>query len=78
MAFLLPPCGSSGRQLDWGGTVPDFRDYHRRMWAGEVDLADRDVKIAYGRVHWERLVQNVRQARYREALRIVSDRHATA
>jgi len=57
------------------GTVPEFRGYHRRMWAGEVDLAD-NVKIVYGRVHWERLLQNVRRARYNEALRIVSDRNA--
>jgi len=56
--------------------VPDFWDYQRRMWAGEVDLADKDVKIVYGRVHWERLLHNVRQARYKEALRIVSDRRA--
>ena len=75
MAFLL--IGSSGKPVDWSGTVPEFRDYHRRMWAGEVDLTDKDVKIVYGRVHWERLLQNVRQARYREALGIVSDRHAT-
>jgi hypothetical protein len=75
MAFLF--LGSSGKPIDWSGTVPEFRDYHRRMWAGEVDLADKDVKIVYGRVHWERLLQNVRQARYNEALRIVSDRHAT-
>src|SRR5580658_1965447 len=74
MAFLFQ--GYSGKPIDWSGTVPEFRDYHRRMWAGEVDLADNDVKIVYGRVHWERLLQNVRQARYREALRIVSDRHA--
>ena len=76
MAFLFQ--GSSGKPIDWSGTVPEFRDYHRRMWAGEVDLADKDVKIVYGRVHWERLLQNVRQARYNEALRIVSDRHARA
>jgi hypothetical protein len=44
------------------------------MWAGEVDLTDKDVKIVYGRVHWERLSRNVRQARYKEALRIVSAR----
>jgi len=69
--------GSSGKPIDWSGTVPEFGDYQRRMWAGEVDLADKDVKIVYGRVHWERLLQNVRQARYNEALRIVSDRHAT-
>ncbi len=69
MAFLFQ--GWTGKPIDWSGTVPEFRDYHRRMWAGEVDLADKDVKIVYGRVHWERLLQNVRQARYNESLRIV-------
>jgi aminoglycoside phosphotransferase (APT) family kinase protein len=76
MAFLF--LGSSGMPIDWRAPVPEFEDYHRRMWAGEVDLADNDVKIVYGRVHWERLLQNVRRARYNEALRIVADRHATA
>jgi aminoglycoside phosphotransferase (APT) family kinase protein len=70
MAFLFQ--GSLGQPIDWSGTVPEFRDYHRRMWAGDVDLAARDVKILYGRVHWERLLQNVRLARYKEAVRIIS------
>src|SRR3984885_1861904 len=73
MAFLFQ--GSSSKPIDWSATVPEFRDYNRRMWAGEVDLADKDVKIVYGRVHWERLLRNVRQARYNEALRVVADRH---
>jgi thiamine kinase-like enzyme len=68
MAFLYQ--GSS----DWNGAVPEFREYHRRMRTGEVDLADKDVKILYGRVHWARLLYNVQQARYRDALRIVSER----
>jgi aminoglycoside phosphotransferase (APT) family kinase protein len=75
MAFLH--LGAMGKPIDWSGTVPEFRDYHRRMWAGEVDLADKAVKIVYGRVHWERLLQNVRQARYNEALRIVADRQTS-
>jgi Phosphotransferase enzyme family len=85
MAFLLT--GSSGKPpnssgTDWSGTlssesVPEFTDYHRRMWAGEVDLADKDVKIAYGRVHWQKFLHNVRQPRYIEAFKIISDRHAT-
>jgi aminoglycoside phosphotransferase (APT) family kinase protein len=74
LAFLFQ--GFTGQPIDWSETVPEFRDYHRRMWAGEVDLTDKDVKIVYGRVHWERLLHNVRQARYKEALRIVSDRRA--
>jgi aminoglycoside phosphotransferase (APT) family kinase protein len=73
MAFLL--LGSSETPIDWSQPVPEFSHYHRLIWAGEVDLADKDVKIVYGRVHWQRLLQNVRQARYTEALRIVADRH---
>jgi thiamine kinase-like enzyme len=75
MAFLT--LGSSGKPFDWSGTMPEFADYHRRMWAGEIDLADNAVKLVYGRVHWQRLLQNVRQARYKEALRIVSGRPAS-
>jgi hypothetical protein len=70
MAFLS--IGSSGRQLSLSGNAPDLGDFHRRMWQGEVDLADNDTKILYGRVHWEHLVQNMRQARFNEAVRIVS------
>ena len=69
LAFLS--LGSSGKPVDWSEPVPEFKEYQRRIWAGEVDLSDKDVKIVYGRVHWERLLQNVRQARYKEALRIV-------
>lgn len=75
MAFLA--IGSAGKPVDWSGTVPDFRDFYNRMWVGGVDLMDNGVKIAYGRMHWERLLHNVRQTRYREALRIVSERRAT-
>lgn len=61
------PSGSSG-------LVDDVTDFRRRVWAREVDLANRDVKLLYGRVHWARLRHNVRQPRYQEALRIVADR----
>ena len=70
MAFLS--LGSSGQPIDWSGRVPEFRDYQRRIWAGEVDLAEKDVKIVYGRVHWEQFVHNVRQARYIEALKDIA------
>ena len=75
MVFLL--LGSSGKPIDWSESVPEFRDFHRRIWAGEVNLADHQMKTVYGRVHSEQLLRNVRQARYNEALRIISDRHAT-
>jgi aminoglycoside phosphotransferase (APT) family kinase protein len=75
-ATVLLLLGSAGKPVNVSEKLPSFRDLHQRMWVGEVNLADNDVKIVYGRVHWEQLLQNMRQARFDEALRIVSDRHA--
>lgn len=72
--FLLT--GSAGKPINVSEKLPSFRHFHRRIWAGEVNLADNDLKIVYGMVHWEQLLQNIRQARFEEALRIVSNRHA--
>jgi len=71
--FLL--LGSAGNPITLSEKPPSFKDFHRRIWAGEVNLADNDLKIVYGMVHWEQLLQNMRQTRFEEALRIVSDRH---
>ncbi len=72
MAFLF--FGSQGKPVDWGGTVPDFRDYQRQRWAQQVDLVEPGEKILYARVNWERLLHNVGQTRYAEALHTVSHR----
>ena len=74
MVFLL--LGSSGNPIDWSETVPEFRKFHQRIWAGEVNLEDNHTKTVYGRAHWEQLLQNIQQARYNEAIRITSDRRA--
>ena len=75
MAFLL--LGSAGKPVDWSETVPEFRTFigasgrARSTWRTRCE--DR-----LWRIHWERLLENMRQARYHEALRIVSARSATA
>ncbi|HEX4165816.1 MAG TPA: hypothetical protein VHZ55_10115, partial [Bryobacteraceae bacterium] len=74
--FLL--LGSAGKPIRQNETPPSFRDFHERIWAGEIDLAaDNDLKVVYGMVHWEELLQNVRQPRLDEALRIVSERNTS-
>jgi aminoglycoside phosphotransferase len=70
MAFLY--LGSAGKPIDTSEKVPEFGEFQRRMWAGEVDVADKQVKIVYGRSHWERLRRNTRQPRFEEAMRIVA------
>jgi thiamine kinase-like enzyme len=74
-AMVFLSLGSSGEPLDRSERRPDFKAFHRSMWAGEINLADKLAKFSFGRVHWEQLLQNLRQTRFDEALRIVSDRH---
>ena len=73
MAFLT--LGSPDKPIDGSEPVPAYSDYQRRFWAREVSLADNPARTVYGRVHWEQLSQNMRQARFEEALRIVSDQN---
>ncbi|MBN9661782.1 MAG: phosphotransferase [Acidobacteria bacterium] len=74
MAFLT--LGSSGQPLQQDASSPGFREIQRRMRAGELDIGEKDAKLALGRAHWEQLVDTVRQPRYREALTIVSTNEA--
>ena len=71
IAFLA--LESPGKPIDRSEPVPAYSDFQRRFWAREVSLADNQAKTVYGRVHWEQLSQNMRQARFDEALRIVSE-----
>jgi hypothetical protein len=71
--FLL--LGSAGKPISQSENLPSFRDFHERIWADEVNLADNDLKILYGMVHWEQLRQNMRQTRFDEALGIISERN---
>jgi aminoglycoside phosphotransferase (APT) family kinase protein len=69
--FLL--LGSAGKPIGQDAIQPSFREFHERVWAGEIDLADNDLKVVCGMVHWKQLLQNVRQPRFGEALRIVAE-----
>ncbi len=71
--FLL--LGSAGKPINLSDQLPSFRELHRRIWEGEINLADNDMKIIYGMVHWQQFRENMRQPRFDEALRIVADRH---
>jgi thiamine kinase-like enzyme len=74
-ATVFQMLGSAGKPVNRSEQLPFFRDFHQRIWEGEVSLADNDMRIVYGKVHWGQLLHNVRGARFGEALRIVSDRH---
>jgi hypothetical protein len=72
--FLM--LASAGKPLNLGEILPSFPDLHQQIWRGEFTLENPAARIVYGRVHWEQLLQNIRQPRFEEALGIVSNRHA--
>src|SRR5262245_3910289 len=76
MAFM--PSGFAGKPIELNTKAPGFRDFHNRILAGEVNLAADEVKMQYGKVHLNQLLQNVRTVGFQDALRIVSDHHARA
>lgn len=69
--FLM--LGSAGKPITQPENPPSFQGFHRRIWAGEVDLADNNEKILSGLVHWQQLLWNIAQPRFDESLRIVAE-----
>lgn len=73
IVFML--FASKGKPIDLNIEKPDFRDFHDRIWAGEISLADDEIKLQYAWVHMDQVLKNMQTRRFEEALRIVSDYH---
>jgi aminoglycoside phosphotransferase len=76
IVFML--FGAGGKPIDPNVKAPAFRDLHNGIWAGAVSLATNEAKLQYARVHMNQALQNMRTARFEDALRIVADQHASA
>jgi thiamine kinase-like enzyme len=76
MVFTL--LGSSGKPIAPNVQVQAFRDFHDRIWAGELSLATEEAKLQYGRVHMNQVLQNMRTTRFQDAFRIVSNSHPSS
>jgi len=76
MAFLSQ--GAAEKPIDWSEPIPAYRDFQRQFWDGGFRLTENRAKALYGRVHWDRLTQNLRQPRYDEALRTVLHRRTVS
>lgn len=59
---------AAGVHIDPYAETPDFRDFHQRIIAGEVNLATAPAKMQYGKVHMDQLLRNMRSPRCEDAL----------
>ena len=60
-----PPLGPST-------PIPDFADFHRRLWSGEISLSDQPTKTLYPHVHLQQLRQTVQTPRFNESIKQVA------
>jgi thiamine kinase-like enzyme len=77
-AMVFMRLGSGGKAIEPNAKAPGFRDFHNRIWVGEVSLVTDEAKLRYGTVHMNQILHNMRTVRFQNALRIVSDCHANA
>jgi thiamine kinase-like enzyme len=73
--FML--LAAKGNTIDLNLKKPDFRDFHDRIWAGEISLITNEAKLQYALVHMEQMLLNMRTKRFEDALRIISNYHMT-
>lgn len=64
---FLPLAAAAGKAVDTNQDAPDFKDFHRKMLAGEVSLADADAKLKYGLVHLKQIQENLQTPRFQDA-----------
>jgi hypothetical protein len=66
--FFLPLADAAGKAVDTGMDEPDFIEFHRRMLAGQVNLADLEAKLQYSLVHFKRFRETLDTPRLQDAL----------
>lgn len=75
--LLMLLVSAAGTPVDPDTAIPDFRDFHDRIWSGEISLAGDEARLQYAWVHMEQLSRNLLSNRLNEALEIVSGAHIT-
>ncbi|MCX7746576.1 MAG: phosphotransferase [Clostridia bacterium] len=51
----------------------NFRDFHKRMWEGEIDLFNDENKLQYALVHMNQFLSNINTKRFEDSLHIISE-----
>ena len=62
-----------GKLIDLNDFGLRFREFHTRIWTGDINLANKEARQEYALVHLEQLQDNLRLKRLGEAMQIVAD-----
>jgi thiamine kinase-like enzyme len=75
LVMFMSIVASKGKCIDPEEARPDFRDFHNRMWAGEISLVGEDAKLEYAWIHLQQFLRNIQTDRFEDAMRTVSEYH---
>jgi thiamine kinase-like enzyme len=59
------------KPVDADTPVREYRDFHDRIWAGEISLAGDEERVEYARAHLKQALVEMHAPRFTEAMRIV-------
>lgn len=51
----------------------NFKDFHKQIWEGEIDLSIAENKLQYALVHMNQFLSNTNTERFKDSLKIVSE-----
>jgi thiamine kinase-like enzyme len=61
------------KPVDAETKVREYRDFHDRVWAGEISLAGDEARVEYARAHLKQALLEMHASRFNEVMRIVRD-----
>ena len=73
LSFFMSLCAADGKPVDLNVPKPEFREFHDRLWKGELHLLDKNVQLQYALVHLDQVKYNLRLKRFEESLQTVSN-----
>ena len=71
MAFLANSSAEKLAALN-ESEIP-YREFQARFWSRELILSDDRSKATFSMIHWQELLHNLRQPRFKEALSTVQN-----
>jgi hypothetical protein len=66
--FFMMVVHNAGTPIDPEGPRPDFRDFHNRIWEGEISLKGDEARMQYAWTHRQQFLDNLRLKRFEESL----------
>jgi hypothetical protein len=70
--FFMMIVHTAGSPINPEDVKPDFRDFHNRIWKGEISLKGDEARVQYAWTHMQQFLNNLRLKRFEESLRVFS------